>query len=174
LADGSTGDRSRLGISDDHAIASYTSINQISLTEATAKLETLKDQFPEAETLLRFLCILYGADIPEVMFRLARRPRKYWDEHGEIAEENMMDKPLLYVSILHDENMTKKATEFLLSLGLLRLNRTSLRYPGFSIDPVLCQHIEHSMAVPERQYMKLDAVRLLCYVYPRYKEIEPL
>lgn len=160
-------------------VLNYKATPQIPLVEVRLKLEKLKAELPDADQFLRFLCILYAPDIPQILLELACIPQKYWRPDGEIATRTLTEGGLLFCSVLGDSDRTMQAIDQLRRRGLISTKSTTfkcsfLQHPHLSIDPVLHLYIKYSTHEKDLLYFKLDAIRLLCYIYPKYKDIEPL
>ncbi|KAI9774484.1 MAG: hypothetical protein M1839_001717 [Geoglossum umbratile] len=130
----------------------------------------------KASTLLLLFCFLDAAYIPEAMLSRAFMPQKRWDRHGEITEtdvaESGLDREL--VELIKNEVEFDTAIDKLLSFSLIYRNKDVGGSRNFSVHP-LVQYCASQRVNPATQAKwRLQAILLVCQVFPRYPYLEPL
>jgi len=103
-------------------------------------------------------------------------PQKRWDRHGELietpVEESGLDRDL--VALIKNEVEFDTAIEKLLSFSLIYRNKDVDGLRSFSLHP-LVQYCASQRATPAAQTKwRLQAILLVCQVFPRYSYLEPL
>ncbi len=122
-------------------------------------------------TLLRILCFLGGADIPEIMLSRASSPHKSWGVTGEIEEVTLFGAGF-YIDLLADAAETNNTIHSLASHALITKTEGSFQKRGFSVDKKLQLYVVQSTPNPDE--WKRDALILVCHTFPRDRDSEPL
>ena len=139
------------------------------------ELDKLKVHSQDAYVLMHIICFLQQDGIHEHMFHLLRTPRFRWSEsgtcQGSTARETSDLDPLI-LDFFMDESRLRDAIEKLIVLDWVKTEPGICKLPRLLPDPQLQIYLLQRVRNPD--YWRLQAIRLVCCVFPRDQHFEPL
>lgn len=121
----------------------------------------------DSRDLATILTLLGGSGVSETMLLRAGQPRRFWNNSGEIEEENTLD----LVPVLTSNARLKSAIQRLESLGLVTCNAGPPTLRSVLIHPDLGRDIEKRAESPMEWNIRI--ARFVFYTFPGDSIVEP-
>ncbi len=127
-----------------------------------------------ASTLLRLLCFLDGASIPEFMLIRAKEPQKVWNSSGEAQKVSVTEVGLNVdvLSLVLDNVKIDEAIKRLEAAMLIVSEPGAYGYRTLNLDSATQSQLTQCMTDP--LVWRLQALILVCHTFPMHSYVEPL